>query len=204
MRSVSRWILTTFASPIGIFLLAALDSTVFFSIPFGIDTAVIVLAARSETLAWTVPCVATAGSLVGGALTFWMGHKIGEAGLERYVAADRIERARRRVKDRGAIAVAILSLIPPPFPFSPFMLAAGALGLRALTFFVAFALSRMFRFGVEALLAVWYGQTIVRWIESDVMQQVVLGMVVLAVLLTTLSIVRLVRSSHRPAKRAHA
>jgi membrane protein YqaA with SNARE-associated domain len=172
--------------------------------PFGIDTAVIVLAARSETLAWTVPCLAAAGSLAGGVATFWMGHKIGEAGLERYVSATRIERARRRIERRGAFALALLSLFPPPFPFTPFILAAGALGLRPSIFFATFAGSRMLRFGLEAALAVRYGRTIVTWIESDIMQRVLLAMVGLALLLTTLSIVRLVRSSHGSGKRLHS
>jgi hypothetical protein len=65
MRELSRWVLTTFASPAGIVVLAALDSTVFFSLPFGIDAAVIVLAARLETLAWMVPVLATIGSVAG-------------------------------------------------------------------------------------------------------------------------------------------
>jgi hypothetical protein len=84
------------------------------------------------------------------------------------------------------------------------MLAAGALGLRAPIFFATFALSRLVRFGVEAVLAVRYGRAILAWIESDVMQQVVGGMIVLAAVLTTLSIVRLVRSSRAPEKRVHA
>jgi membrane protein YqaA with SNARE-associated domain len=195
MRAFSQWVLTTFASPVGIVILAALDCTLFFSLPFGIDATVIILAARSDTLAWLVPVLATVGSLAGGALTFWMGHKIGEEGLERYVSKERIERTRRRVKDKGAVALAMLSLIPPPFPFSPFMLAAGALHVRALTFFLTFALARLFRFGVEAALAVLYGRAILRWIQSDIVNDVVLVVMALALVLTGLSIYRLLRSS---------
>ena len=39
MRAFSRWILVLFASPIGVVALAFLDSTLFFSLPFGIDAA---------------------------------------------------------------------------------------------------------------------------------------------------------------------
>jgi membrane protein YqaA with SNARE-associated domain len=196
MRALTRWVLSTFASPAGIVILAALDSTLFFSLPFGIDAAVILLAARSETLAWTVPLLAAGGSLAGGALTFWMGRKIGEAGLERYVSAARVARARSRARQkRGAVALALLSLIPPPFPFSPFMLAGGALGIRATVFFVIFALARLVRFGIEAFLAVRYGRAILRWMESDWIQTVVFCMIVLAAILTGLSVVRLIRSS---------
>jgi membrane protein YqaA with SNARE-associated domain len=83
MRSFSQWIITPFVSPLGVVVLAALDSTVFFSLAFGIDAAVIILAARLQDLWWVVPLLATLGSIAGAALTFWMGVKIGEQGLDR-------------------------------------------------------------------------------------------------------------------------
>src|SRR5258707_152130 len=102
MRSFSHWIVALFASPIGIVVLAALDSTLFFSLPFGIDAAVIILAARLQGLAWIVPLLATAGSMVGAALTFWMGVKIGEKGLDRYVDAKRLKKIRKKIRTSGA------------------------------------------------------------------------------------------------------
>jgi len=45
IRSWTGWFIALFASPLGVPVLAALDSTLFFSLPFGIDTAVILLAA---------------------------------------------------------------------------------------------------------------------------------------------------------------
>src|SRR5690348_5259930 len=77
MRGFSQWILGLFTSPVGVFVLAALDSTMFFSFPFGIDAAVVILAARLGGLAWIVPLLATLGSVAGAALTFWMGVVIG-------------------------------------------------------------------------------------------------------------------------------
>ena len=194
MRSLSRTILATFASPAGVFVMAALDSTPFFSWPFGIDTAVVVLAARLHTLAWIVPLLATAGSIVGAAVTFWMGRKIGDNGLARYIPARRLNSVRRRVKDRGAIALAVLDLIPPPFPFTPFVLAAGALEVDTRLFFFTLAAARAVRFGLEAALAVWYGKAILTWLESETVENIVLGCIVLAVLLTAWSLIRLVRS----------
>ena len=58
MRTFSRWIIGLFATPIGVVVLAALDSTVFFSLPFGIDAVVVILAARQPGLAWYVPLLA--------------------------------------------------------------------------------------------------------------------------------------------------
>src|SRR5437899_3093209 len=136
MRAWTRWIFTLFLSPIGVVVLAALDSTLFFSLPFGIDAAVIMLSARDHELAWMIVLLAVMGSVAGAALTFWMGVVIGEKGLERYIAPKRLEQVRRRVRETGAIALAILDLIPPPFPFTPFVLAAGALEVDAKLFVV--------------------------------------------------------------------
>ena len=86
MRAWTTWIFGLFLSPVGVTVLAALDSTLFFSLPFGIDAAVIILAARHRDVAWTIPLLAVIGSVAGAALTFWMGVIIGEKGLDRYVA----------------------------------------------------------------------------------------------------------------------
>ena len=95
----------------------------------------------------------------------------------------------------GSVTLAALSLIPPPFPFTPFVLAAGALEVRRATFFTTFTACRLLRFGLEAALAVRFGRGILQWLDSDIFQTVVTCCIVLAVALTTVSIVRAVRST---------
>jgi membrane protein YqaA with SNARE-associated domain len=208
MRSVSKWIITLCATPAGVVILAALDSTLFFSLPFGIDASVIILAARMRDLWWTVPLLASAGSVGGAALTFWMGKKIGENGLERYVPPKRLKKVRRRINQSGAIALAVLDLIPPPFPFTPFVLAAGALEVKTSLFFVTLIVCRIFRFGIEAALAARYGKGVLSWLESDLFHDIVSFFIIVAIALTVLSIVKLIQSTktsgRRPARRAPA
>ena len=202
LRYDMRWFAARFvillASPVGVVVLAALDSTIFFSLPFGIDAAVIILAARLQTLWWVAPILATVGSVAGAWLTFWMGVKAGEQGLTRYVSAKRLARVRSRIQRSGAVALAVLDLIPPPFPFTPFVLAAGALGVNASTFFVTLVVCRLLRFGLEAALAVVYGPHILSWLESELFHDIVLGCILVAVVLTLLSVIALVRTSGRP------
>jgi uncharacterized membrane protein YdjX (TVP38/TMEM64 family) len=93
--------------------------------------------------------------------------------------------------------LAALDLIPPPFPFTPFVLAAGALEVKRSTFFIALAVCRLIRFGGEAALAVVYGRRIISWLESDLFQDIVFGCVAIAVVLTILSIIRLVRATRQ-------
>ena len=203
MRAVTHWILATFASPAGIVVLAALDSTLFFSLPFGIDTAVVILAAELRGTAWVVPLLATAGSVAGAGLTYWMGSKIGEKSLDRFVPPGRLKKIRRRVQSSGAVALAVLDLIPPPFPFTPFVLAAGALEVNPVTFFVTLTICRIFRFGAEAWLAVRYGRRILRWLESDIFHDIVGACLLFALIATVWSIVQVIRST-RPSRRRAA
>ena len=195
MRALAHWIIALCASPAGVVVLAALDSTLFFSLPFGIDAAVIILAARMRALWWLVPLLATAGSVAGATLTFWMGVKIGEQGLERWVPRKRLTAIRARVHEKGAIALAVLDLIPPPFPFTPFVLAAGALDVTPRTFFVTLTVCRVLRFGLEAALALVYGNRIMSLLESDLFHDVVMMFIAIAIALTVLSLVQVVRAT---------
>ena len=179
----------------GVFLLAALDSSMLFFLPFGIDTLVIYLTARQEDLFWLYPVLATAGSLTGAAVTFWIGLKAGEVGLERLVPATRLERLRDRVRQSGAVAMAIPALLPPPFPLTPFILTCGALKVDRWRFFATFGAVRLLRFGTEAALAVIYGRSILRVLQSDSFRAVVIGFVVVAVVGTIASAVLLWRQT---------
>ena len=64
----------------GAILLGALDSSLFVFVPFGNDAVVIYLCARDPSLFWLYPLLVTAGSVVGGAGTYLIGVKIGDAG----------------------------------------------------------------------------------------------------------------------------
>jgi membrane protein YqaA with SNARE-associated domain len=204
MRAFAHWIITMCATPAGVVVLAALDSTLFFSLPFGIDAAVILLAARLRSFWWIVPLLASAGSVAGAAVTFWMGVKIGEQGLERWVSEKRLMQIRAKVREKGAVALAVLDLIPPPFPFTPFVLAAGALDVTPRTFFVTLSVCRIIRFGLEAALARVYGARIMAWFESDRFHDIVMVFIVIAVALTALSLVQVVRATRSAAGRRAA
>ena len=93
------------------------------------------------------------------------------------------------------MALALLDLIPPPFPFTPFVLAAGALEVDTRMFFVTLAACRLLRFGLEAALAIVYGRSILAWLDSPLFHDIVAFFIFLAVVLTTMSIVKIVRST---------
>jgi membrane protein YqaA with SNARE-associated domain len=181
-----------FVSLPGVFVLAALDSLFFFTLPLGIDAVVMLLAARRGFHVWTTPLLATAGSLVGAAVTYWAGAKLGDAGVGHYTGRKWLTTVKARLRG-SAIALAALDLVPPPFPFSVFVLGAGAAKTDRKKFFVTLTVCRLIRFGGEAWLGQRYGQYALRWLESETAERVVFALVVLAIAAGLVSLGRLRR-----------
>jgi membrane protein YqaA with SNARE-associated domain len=175
----------------GTILLSALDSSLVFFMPFGIDALVVYLTARDHGLFWLYPLLATVGSLVGAAVTFWIGRKVGEVGLPRLVSLRTLERVRARVQGKSAAALAAPALLPPPFPLTPFLLTCGALEVNPRWFFLSFALVRLVRFSIGAALALLYGPSILRVLQSDRIQVIVTAFIAVATVGTVVSAVLL-------------
>lgn len=193
VRSVFSSVLAYFLTPAGVFVLGVLDSSLVFFMPMGLDVVVILLAARNPDLVWLIPLLATGGGLAGSAVTFWIGRKVGEHGLSRLIRPSRLERVQRRIRRSAAPAVAALGIIPPPFPFTPFILAGGAFGLSVWRFFSTLAAVKLVRFGLESLLAARLGTRIVQWTESTAFEVAIGVVIVLALVGTGVSIVLLFR-----------
>lgn len=194
MRAFFYSLLGYFLTPGGIVLMGLLDASLVFFLPLGIDFVVIVMTARRPELFWLYALLATVGSLAGAAGTYWIGKKAGERGLTRFVSPRRLDRVKERVSG-GAFVIAGLALIPPPFPFTPFVLASGALRMNPWSFFGSLAGARLFRFGIEGALAYRYGSQILRWMQTPTFKAVVGVIIALAVIGTIVSAVIAIRSS---------
>jgi membrane protein YqaA with SNARE-associated domain len=181
MRSVFQWLLSRFLTPVGLVIMGALDSMLVFFLPFGIDFAVVMVTAQSPDHFWLYALLATAGSAGGAAITFWIGRKGGEHGLTKLIPESRLERIRKRVSGRAAVGVAVLGIIPPPFPFKLFLLAAGAFGANAWAFFTTLVAVRLGRFLAAAALSAMYGTRILGWMDSTLFEVIVGTLIVVAV-----------------------
>ena len=187
----------TFASASGVLLLGVLDSTLIFFLPLGIDAVVILMAARNPSTAWLYSLLAASGSVIGAAITYWAGRKIGEHGVSRFVPHGRLASVRTHLRRHGAFTVAALALIPPPFPFTPFVLTAGALHFSRLRLFPLLGVARLLRFGIEAALAVKYGDALTTWMASDTFKVAIGIFVAFAVVGTIVSAWVVVRRTRR-------
>jgi membrane protein YqaA with SNARE-associated domain len=131
---------------------------------------------------------ATAGSILGGYLTWATGAKGGEAALHRYLPRRFGKRLSGWVEKRGVVAVTLSALLPPPFPLMPLLLAAGALGVSRKRFLISFSLARAFRYSLIAWLADLYGRAVVRAFRhylagwSTTIMWIYLGLVVAGIL----------------------
>ena len=172
-----------------------------FFLPGTVDIAVILLAARHRELFWLFPILATAGSLTGAYVTFSIGARIGQKGLSHWVSERKLRPIEKRIKDKGAVALALPGLMPPPFPLTPFILVCGALKVRRLTFFLTLAGARLLRFGTGAGLSLVYGPGILRIFESPLFNAIIVALFLIAIAGTAYSIVRIVRSTRKARPR---
>lgn len=166
-----------------------------FFLPAAVDITVIILAARHREFFWLFPVLATAGSLVGAFATFSVGQKIGDKSLASWLSEKQIKVVEKRLKNKGAVALAIPGLLPPPFPLTPFVLACGALKASLSKFIMTLGAARMLRFGLEAGLAYFYGTQIVGVLESDAVQKVVTWIIGITLLGTAYTIYRVISSA---------
>jgi membrane protein YqaA with SNARE-associated domain len=111
---------------------------------------------------WLLALTAIAGSILGGYTTWRLGRKGGEAALKRWVSARLLARIVRWFEHHPVLSVFLPAVLPPPIPLSPFVLAAGALGVTLKQFLAAFGAARIVRYSLIAWLAVAYGRRVVR------------------------------------------
>jgi membrane protein YqaA with SNARE-associated domain len=178
----------------GLFLLSALDSS-FLVLPFGNDLLLIALVNRNrDSLIWIAYVLVSAlGSIVGVFVIDVIMRKAGEKGLERFFSAKKIEKFKKKIENKAGVSVFIATVLPPPFPFTPVVMTASALQAPRRTLFLAVFVGRLARCTIEALLALYFGRKLIAYLNSDVVTYVVYGLMGIAAVLSTLSVITWLR-----------
>lgn len=171
-----------------------LDSSFLF-LPLGNDLLLIILTARKPELFWYYALMATLGSLIGCAITDAVSRKIGEAGLEHMAHPDRVKRLRGKIEQHAWWVLGLASLLPPPFPFTVFLIAASGLQMPRWKVLGAVGTGRMIRFFALALLAVQYGRQILRISRRPEVEYFFIALAVISIAGSALSVYKWVRSS---------
>src|SRR3954467_13731603 len=149
----------------GIILMALIDNSVI-PTPGSVDLLTVFFAARNREIWYWYALLATAGSVLGGYITYRLGRKGGEAALERRLSRARIKTLYSKFESGGFWSIFIPCLMPPPFPMSPFLVAAGAFNYPRNKFLTALAIGRAIRYTLIAYLALVYGRHIMRFVNQ--------------------------------------
>lgn len=146
--------------------------------------------------------MSAAGSVIGCFLVDMVSRKGGEEGIEKHVSKRRLEYVKRKVKKNAGKALAFAALMPPPFPFTPFVIASAALQYPRKKLLAIVAVTRVVRFSVEGFAGIRFGTRILKIAENPVFIDFIIGLVVLCVAGSVVSMVNWIRRSKKVAQPA--
>jgi len=149
----------------GLVLLGIADNSV---IPLtgSMDVLTIWLAARHREPWPYYAFMATLGAVLGGYITYAVARRGGKEAMERRLSKRKAKQVSQTFGRWGFFAVAIPALMPPPFPFVPFLLAAGAMQYSPKKFLGALTVGRGVRYSIAAGLGFHYGRHILRFFDQ--------------------------------------
>src|SRR3984893_1484057 len=193
---VSIWQRLRRLGGVGLVLLGVADNSV---IPLtgSMDVLTIYLAARHPQTWLYYALMATLGAVIGGYITYALSRKGGKPAMERKLSKRRAAKVYATFERWGFWAVAVPALLPPPFPFVPFLIAAGALQYSREKFLGALTLGRFVRYSIVAGLGARSGAHSVRFFSRYYKPalSILSGLAVLAGLLTLIQYLRWKKSS---------
>jgi membrane protein YqaA with SNARE-associated domain len=178
----------------GPLLLGILDSSFLF-LPFGNDFLLVVLTSQNRGRLPLYILSASIGSTLGVLLLDLVCRKGGEEGLKRMMNAHRFEYLKARMEARATLGLVIACLAPPPFPFTLVVASASAFQYARLRLLAVVFFSRVVRFTLLGLLALWLGRHVLRIIRSEEFTWIMLGFIVLCSITSAIQVFRWVQRS---------
>ena len=147
-------------------VIGALDSSLL-SLPEINDYLVVMRCARDHSAAFYFPLFAAAGSVLGCFVLYTIIRRGGQVLLRRRFSSANLLRVERAYARYGFLALAIPAMLPPPMPFKIFVATAGALEFPRSRFLLTIMIARSLRYFVEGILAVYYGEQVLRFIGDN-------------------------------------
>ena len=167
-RRVGRFIVLVpvYVAGPAMILIGALDSSLL-SLPEINDYLVVARCYAHPHSAFLFPIFPAIGSVLGCLLLYTIFSRGGLAVLHRRFRADRVEKVEHAYARFGVFALAIPALLPPPLPFKMFVATAGALQFPRRKFLLTIMIARAVRYYTEGILAVYYGQRVLRFLKDN-------------------------------------
>jgi membrane protein YqaA with SNARE-associated domain len=188
LLAVPLWRQLRHLGGVGLVLLGLIDNSVI-PVTGSMDVLTIWLAARHREPWPYYAFMATLGAVIGGYITYSLARKGGKEMMERKLSKKRAAQFSKAFAKWGFAAIVIPALLPPPFPFLPFLIAAGAMQYSRKKFLAALVLGRGIRYFVEAGLGFVYGRHILRFF-SQYYKPALAVLIGLAVIGTILSLIQ--------------
>ncbi len=144
---------------LGMFVIAFLDSA-FVPIPSGPDILFIKLAIDSYQFPLKIAQLVLAssiGSTIGCTLLYLVAKRGGEKVLQK-ISLEKRTRVQGLLGRYDLLTLIVVSILPPPFPFKPFILCAGVLNFQLPRLIVGLLIGRTLRFAVLGSLAFYFGE----------------------------------------------
>jgi membrane protein YqaA with SNARE-associated domain len=135
------------------------------SFPFFPDAVLIQLCVANHARMPYYAAMAAIGSLCGCLVLYALAKKGGEAFFHKH-ARGKAEKIKEWVERNAFLSAFIPAILPPPFPFKPFVLAEGVFQVPWRTFVLAILLGRGLRYGTEGVLAVRYGDSALDFLKT--------------------------------------
>jgi membrane protein YqaA with SNARE-associated domain len=175
------------AGPVMI-LIGALDSSLL-SLPEVNDYLVVARCYTHPRAVFFFPMFAAIGSVLGCFLLYTILSRGGRAVLHRRFNPEHLQRVERAYARFGILALAVPALLPPPMPFKIFVATAGALQFPRRKFLLTILLARSLRYYAEGTLAVFYGESVLRFSKDNAILiiSIVTGLLVLGLAVYLLS-----------------
>lgn len=178
LRSIFRLAYT--AGGIGLLSVGVLDSSILM-LPLGNDFLMLGLSARHPHRFPYYAAMATLGSVLGTLLTVWLSSKGAEKVASKKNVGKRMRSLQHKVEEHAGWALALASVMPPPFPFTFFVAVAAALHYPKKKLLAVVAGGRAVRFAIEGLLAVKYGRWILSLAQSPRFKYFIIAVAVLSI-----------------------
>ena len=183
--------------PFGLLALSALDSS-FLVLPFGNDLLLIALITSTRSgPVWILYVVfAAVGSTLGALIDDLLTRRAGEKGLQKFVSRKQIKLLKEKIEKHAGWVVFTATLLPPPFPFTAAIMTAAALQCPRRKLLLLVLCGRLVRFTLVAMLAVHFGKKLLVYARnSAALEYLVYGLIVIALIGTTLTIIRWMKRS---------
>ncbi len=149
----------------------------------GVDAMVVLVSALDSSQAYWAAAAAIVGSIVGSMVLFYIARKGGEAYLLRYTASGRGAKLRAWFLEYGLLTVFVPAVVPViPMPLKIFILSAGALGVRPLTFGLVLAAARIPRYVFLAWLGTKLGKDSLPYLRHHIWELVGLAVALFVIL----------------------